>query len=66
MPLIIIEGPQIKDIKVKRQLVKELTEVASRIYGIEHITVIIHENKTENVGVNGALIADKYKKTGSE
>ena len=66
MPLIIVEGPQIKEIEKKRRLVKELTDVAARIYGIKHITVIIHENRKENVGANGELIADKYKEAGGD
>jgi len=43
-------------------LVKELTDVAMRIYEIEHITVLIRENQPENVGANGQLIADKKKR----
>lgn len=60
MPLIMVEGPPIKDIEKKRQLVKELTDVAAKIYGIEHIIVLIRENRPENVGSNGELIIDKH------
>lgn len=66
MPIIMVEGPPIKEIERKRQLVKELTDIAVKIYGIPHITVIIRENKPENVGVHGELIADKHKKTKNE
>ena len=52
------EGPRI-DIEKKRKLAKELTEVASRIYGIPHIVMVIHENDTENVSDCGELICDK-------
>ena len=52
MPLIMVEGPLIKEVEKKRQLVKELTDVAAKIYGIEHIIVLIRENKPENVGSN--------------
>ena len=61
MPLIMIEGPPIKEVERKRQLVKELTDVATKIYGIKHIVVIIRENRPENVGANGELIIDKHK-----
>jgi len=60
MPLIMVEGPVIKEVERKRQLVKELTDVASKIYGIEHIIVIIRENSPENIGTNGELIIDKH------
>jgi len=62
MPMIMVEGPPIKEIERKRQLVKELTDVAVKIYGIKHITVIIRENSPENVGTNGELIIDKHAK----
>jgi 4-oxalocrotonate tautomerase len=62
MPIISVEGPPIKEIERKRQLVKELTDVAVKIYKIEHIVVLIRENAPENVGVNGKLIADQQNK----
>jgi len=63
MPSVTIEGPEIKDIEKKRQLVKRITEVIFDIYGIakEHIIVLIRENSKENVGAGGQLIADKHK-----
>ncbi|MCK4333786.1 tautomerase family protein [candidate division WOR-3 bacterium] len=60
MPLIQVDGPSI-DTDKKRRLVKELTDVAMRIYNIQHITVLIRENQPENVGSNGQLIADKHR-----
>lgn len=62
MPLITVEGPRINEIERKRQLVKALTDAAVAVYGIKHITVIIHENPPENVGAEGELIADRIKK----
>ena len=62
MPTIIVDGPPIKEIERKRELVKRLTDVAIDIYKIEHIVVLIRENAPENVGVNGQLIADKHNK----
>ncbi len=63
MPTIMVEGPPIKEIERKRQLVKKLTDVAVEIYGIKHITVLIRENAPENVGVEGQLIIDRHKQS---
>ncbi|MBA7717009.1 hypothetical protein ES703_126096 [subsurface metagenome] len=62
MPTITVEGPPIKEIERKRQLVKKLTAAAIEIYNIKHIVVLIRENAPENVGVNGELIVDRHKK----
>lgn len=62
MPTITVDGPKIKDIELKRQMVKTLTDAAYEVYKIEHIVVLIRENAPENVGVNGQLIADRPKK----
>jgi len=61
MPTITIDGPKIEDIDVKRNLVKEMTEAASRAYGfpMEVFVVYIKENPLENVGVGGKLISDQ-------
>ena len=61
MPTIIVEGPPIS-VEKKRELVKRLTEVASEVYEIEHITVLIKENPPENVGINGELLLDRKRK----
>ena len=61
MPMIMVEGPPI-EIDQKRELVKKLTDAAVKVYGIEHITVLIRENAPENVGAGGQLIADRKKK----
>ena len=63
MPFITIEGPPIKDINVKRRLVKELTEIAAQAYQLPEqiIHVLIRENLPENVGTGGKLIYDKKK-----
>ena len=59
MPLITVEGPKIKDVAMKRELVKKLHDAAVSVYKIEHIIVLIHENSPENVGVDGELVADR-------
>jgi len=64
MPNITIEGPQIKDIEVKRTLVKEVTEAAVKAYKLpaQYIVAVIKENSPENVGVGGQLICDRKAK----
>ncbi|MPW38379.1 4-oxalocrotonate tautomerase [Thermococcus sp. 101 C5] len=57
MPIIIVEGPK-ADEDTKRELVKRLTEVVREVYGVHHVSVVIHENETENVGINGELLSD--------
>ena len=57
MPSVIIEGPKI-DVETKRKVVKKLTEVIRELYRVEHVSVVIHENELENVGVDGELLSD--------
>jgi len=66
MPVINVEGPKIKDIGIKRTLVKEFTASAAKAYGLpeEAIVVLIKENVPENVGVGGRLIAERKKPAG--
>lgn len=63
MPTITLEGPPIKDISVKRKLIKELTEAAVKGYMMppQSIIVLIKENPPENVGIGGLLILDQEK-----
>tara|TARA_B100000315_G_C14551945_1_gene576274 strand:- start:107 stop:301 length:195 start_codon:yes stop_codon:yes gene_type:complete len=64
MPNIIIEGPPIKDIEIKRSLIKEVTESAVKAYKlpVQSIVAVIKENGPENVGVGGELICDRKEK----
>ena len=64
MPSVIIEGPNIDDIEVKRVLVKEVTDALEKAYKLprEVYVVLIKENPPENVGVGGKLILDRKKK----
>ena len=61
MPIVTVDGPSIKDIATKRSLVRDITNAASRAFGLpeETIVVLIKENQPENVGVGGRLIADR-------
>ena len=61
MPNIKVEGPAIKDVGKKREFVKEITDAATKFYGLprETIVVRIKENSPENVGVAGQLVIDR-------
>ena len=63
MPNISIEGPVIKDVDKKKILVQELTDAATKAYGLprETIVVLIKENSPENVGVGGKLLIDRMQ-----
>ena len=61
MPTIMIEGPKIEDLDVKRKLVSDITKIAIEAYGIPHIVVLIRENAPENVGIDGEQILDRIK-----
>ena len=63
MPNINVEGPALTDIDKKRILVEELTDAATKAYGLprEVIVVLIKENSPENVGVGGKLIIDRME-----
>lgn len=55
--MVIIEGPK-ADVETKRELVKRITDVIREVYKVHHVSVIIHENETENVGYDGELLSD--------
>ncbi len=61
MPNVVIDGPPIKELEVKRVLVKEITESLEKAYKIPRsaYVIVIKENLPENVGVGGELIIDK-------
>jgi len=65
MPIITFEGPVIKDIEVKRELVKKLTDVACETFEKiprDAFIVQIKENPPENIGTGGKLLVDHWKK----
>ncbi len=68
MPIISIEGPPIEDVEKKRILARELTDAATRGYGLpkETIIVLIRENSPENVGVAGKLLIDRRSEKAGE
>jgi len=57
MPTVIIEGPR-ADVETKRNLVRRITEVIREVYKIQHVSIVIHDNETENVGIDGELLSD--------
>jgi 4-oxalocrotonate tautomerase len=63
MPIIRLDGPPIEDLDTKRRMAKEMTEAASRAYGMSeaHIVILINENQPQNVAVGGELIVDRRK-----
>jgi 4-oxalocrotonate tautomerase len=61
MPVITIDGPPIKDLDKRRQLVSKLTESAANAYSMpkEKIIILIRENSPDQVAVAGELISDR-------
>jgi len=57
MPTVIIEGPR-TDVETKRELVRKITDVIRDVYKVHHVSIVIHDNETENVGVDGELLSD--------
>ena len=68
MPTIRVEGPPIKDLDVKRVFVKELTDAMVKAFGLrrEVMSVVLKENKPENVASGGELILDRLKREREE
>lgn len=62
MPNIVFDGPELTKDK-KKQLIEQFTASASEITGIpvQAFVVIVKENKLENIGVGGQLLADREK-----
>lgn len=61
MPIITVEGPEIKDMGKRRALAKALTAAAVEAYGLppQAMVVILHENPPECVASGGELICDR-------
>ncbi len=61
MPVITIEGPPINDLNKRRDLVANLTKVATEAYNMpkEKIIILIRENSPDQVAVAGELISDR-------
>ena len=63
MPNVEVSGPPIKEVEIKRILVKEITDSLEKAYKLprQAYVVVIKENSAENVAVGGQLIIDKKK-----
>ena len=59
MPVIIFEGGKVSQDK-KKELIRELTETAVKVTGIDSsaFIVYIHENEYDNIGVGGEPLAE--------
>lgn len=62
MPIIVYNGTKL-DRDQKEHLVKEFTEIASRISKIppQAFTVLIREDSPENIGVGGELLINRHR-----
>ncbi len=60
MPHISIKGPEIP-LEAKRKLVQEITEIASKVYGMPEEKFMIHifECAKENIATAGVLLIDR-------
>lgn len=65
VPSVIIDGPKIDSLKIKRVLVREVTDALEKAYGLPRdiYVVLIKENSPENVGVGGRLVLDKIDRS---
>ncbi len=64
MPVLTFDGPNVKDVEVKRKLVKKLTDVVSETFPNiprDAFVILIKENSPENIGNGGMLLVDKWK-----
>ena len=61
MPTIFFYGPELDDDK-KRELIKSFTETASKHTGIDKAAFVVYlrPTSTDNVGVGGELLKDRY------
>ncbi|NIN92518.1 MAG: 4-oxalocrotonate tautomerase [Candidatus Aenigmarchaeota archaeon] len=64
MPTIFFYGPRL-DKEKSKEMIKDFTETASQVTGIERSAFVVYlrESKPENVGVGGELLEDKLKGT---
>ena len=61
MPNVVIDGPKIENVEVKRILVKEITDALEKAYKIPRsgYVILINDHLPENVGVGGTLLIDR-------
>jgi len=63
MPTIFFYGPDLDDVK-KKQLIRDFTEIASKLTGIDKsaFTIYLRASSPDNVGVGGELLRERLKR----
>jgi 4-oxalocrotonate tautomerase len=63
MPTIFFYGPDL-DNKKKKKLIKDFTETASRLTGIDKsaFTIYLRASSPDNVGVSGELLRERLER----
>ena len=61
MPNVVIEGPRIEDINVKRELIENITNALEKAFNLprDAYIILLKENSPENVGIGGKLLIDR-------
>lgn len=63
MPTIFFYGPDLGDVE-KKQLIRDFTETASKLTGIDQsaFTIYLRASSPDNVGVGGQLLRDRVER----
>jgi 4-oxalocrotonate tautomerase len=63
MPTIFFYGPELDDVK-KKKLIRDFTQTASRLTGIDKSAFIIYlrASSPDNVGVGGELLRERLER----
>jgi 4-oxalocrotonate tautomerase len=61
MPLITVEASKKLSKETKKQLINDASKVVAEEFGVpvQAITMIIYENKPENIGVGGKPVSEE-------
>jgi 4-oxalocrotonate tautomerase len=67
MPTFFFYGPEL-EVEKKRELIKSVTETASRLTGIDKSAFVVYlrPSSPENVGVGGELLRDRRERGSRE
>jgi 4-oxalocrotonate tautomerase len=63
MPSILIHAPKIIDMNIKREFIKQMTDLLEKTYKLPRQSYYIYlkEDPPENVGIGGQLVSDREK-----
>jgi 4-oxalocrotonate tautomerase len=63
MPTIFFYGPELDNVK-KKELIRDFTETASRLTGIDKsaFTIYLRASSPDNVGVGGELLRERLER----